>query len=88
MYTYIMSHRTQIILSDSQYDRLKWESERSGVRLGELIRRAITATYGDIDPEAARAAWENSFGLWKDRDFDSVEYVDRLRRGMARRLER
>jgi hypothetical protein len=83
-----MSHRTQIVLSDSQYERLKRESEHTGVGLGELVRRAITATYGYVDREAARAAWKQSFGIWKDRDFDSVEYVDRLRRGMARRLER
>lgn len=33
MYGYIMSHRTQIILADEQYERLREESRRSGLSL-------------------------------------------------------
>ena len=46
MQTYIMSHRTQITLTDAQYARLKAESEKSGVGLAELVRRALSAMYG------------------------------------------
>jgi hypothetical protein len=87
MYAYIiMSHRTQIILTDEQYSTLKRESERSGLGLAELVRRALVATYGNIDRENPREALAASFGAWRDRTFDGEAYLDALRRGMAQRL--
>ncbi len=83
-----MSHRTQITLTDEQYVRLCEESERTGLALAELVRQALDGRYGSIDAEARRKAFDHSFGVWGDRDFDSVEYVDQLRRGMGRRLAR
>lgn len=76
-----MSHRTQITLTDEQYARLKDESSRSGVGLAELVRRAIDGRYGTgtRDVDEAVAALDATFGLWKDRDLDSVEYVRSLR---------
>lgn len=47
MYTSVMTHRTQVTVTDSQYIRLKQESDRTGVGLAELIRRALTVAYGD-----------------------------------------
>jgi predicted CopG family antitoxin len=41
-----MAHRTQITLSDRQYERLRREAERTGASLSELIRRAVDARYG------------------------------------------
>jgi hypothetical protein len=82
-----MAHRTQITLTDAQYARLKRESERSGLALAELVRRALDATRGDPPPDFD-AALERSFGAWADRDFDGEQYVERLRRpGLGRRLE-
>ncbi len=81
-----MSHRTQVILSDAQYRRLKQESERTGVGLAELVRRAVAAVYGVPASSSADEALAASFGAWQDRDFDGEAYVDDLRRGMARRL--
>jgi Ribbon-helix-helix domain len=83
-----MSHRTQIILSDAQYRRLKQESERTGVGLAELVRRAVAAVYGVPATQSADEALAASFGAWQDRDFNGEAYVDDLRRGMARRLAR
>lgn len=83
-----MSHRTQITLTDEQYSRLCEESERTGLGLAELVRRALDGRYGSVDVAARRKAFDRSFGLWADRDLDSVEYVDQLRRGMGRRLAR
>ena len=82
-----MSHRTQITLSDAQYDHLIHESERSGVSLAELVRRAIDSSLGrgHKDPEASLA---NSFGAWQEHQVDGAEYVEVLRRGLARRLDR
>jgi hypothetical protein len=88
MYTYItMSHRTQIILPDSQYARLKRESERTGISLGELIRRSVAIVYGQTERDTAIKAVKESAGIWSDWDIDGAEYVDSIRRGMAHRLE-
>ena len=80
-----MSHRTQITLTDGQYDRLLAESKRTGLGLAQLVRQAIVTTYGP-DPNHVARALAESFGGWADRDFDGEEYVERMRRGMAQRL--
>jgi hypothetical protein len=81
-----MSHRTQITLSDAQYDLLRRESRERGVPLAELIRRAIDGAYGET-AGPSEAALVESFGAWTDRDFDGATYVERLRRpGLGRRL--
>ncbi|MDP8931389.1 MAG: ribbon-helix-helix domain-containing protein [Actinomycetota bacterium] len=81
-----MSHRTQITLTDAQYERLRAESERTGVGLAELVRRALDRSYGLTQHDTLRAGLEDSFGSWTGRDYDGSSYVDGLRRGMARRL--
>jgi hypothetical protein len=83
-----MSHRTQITLTDSQYARLKRESERTGLGLAELVRRALATVYQEVDGAEATEVLDASFGVWQDREFDGEAYVEGLRRGMARRLER
>jgi hypothetical protein len=83
-----MSHRTQVILSDAQYVRLKQESVRTGVGLAELVRRAVAAVYGTSDSRHAEEVLSASFGSWTDRDFDGEAYVEQLRRGMGQRLAR
>lgn len=81
-----MSHRTQITLSDAQYDALKRESERTGLGLAELVRRALTASYRVPSEDAA--ALEASFGAWEERPEDGAQYVERLRRpGLGHRLQ-
>jgi predicted DNA-binding protein len=81
-----MSHRTQITLTDEQYQRLKEESERTGLALSELVRRAIERTYGQSREDWLRAL-DVSFGAWKDRDFDGESYVEAIRQGVAARLK-
>jgi hypothetical protein len=80
-----MSHRTQITLTDEQYELLRNESRRRGVGLAALVRRAINRTYGIADRDDQLAALENSFGAWEPSG-DGATYVDRLRRGMSDRL--
>ncbi len=81
-----MSHRTQITLTDAQYDALKRESERTGLGLAELARRALTASYRV--PSDDVTALEASFGAWNAREEDGANYVERLRPGLGHRLER
>lgn len=81
-----MTHRTQITLEDEQYERLRAESRRSGLGLAELVRRAVDRTYGTTSADEVKRALDASFGAWGDRDYDGADYVNRLRRGMSRRL--
>ncbi len=81
-----MSHRTQITLTDDQYERLLDESERSGLGLAELVRRAVDRSYGSATRGERLDALERSFGAWAEHDTDGALYVERLRCGMARRL--
>lgn len=81
-----MSHRTQVVLGDEQYELLKQESARSGLGLGELVRRAVDQAYGRGSPDDRRRRLEESRGAWADRDLDGEQYVEALRRGLGRRL--
>lgn len=81
-----MSHRTQITLTDAQYARLLREADRTGLGLAELVRRALAAVYGGVEPEDALTALESSFGAWQGRDLDGETYVETIRPGLARRL--
>ena len=82
-----MAHRTQITLSDAQYATLKHESQRTGLSLAELVRRALNESYRGPAADFERAL-EHSFGTWSDRDYEGEEYVERLRRpGLGRRLQ-
>ncbi len=81
-----MGHRTQITLTDEQYDRLRHESSRSGLGLAELVRRALDRSYGSATHREVQDALDSSFGSWTGRHIDGENYVDELRRGMARRL--
>jgi hypothetical protein len=80
-----MSYRT---LTDSQDMRLKQESDRTGVGLAELIRRALTIAYGDPARSDTAHVLEVSFGAWQDRELDGEAHVERLRPGTAQRLAR
>lgn len=84
-----MAHRTQITLTDRQYERLRAESRRNGLGLAELIRRAVDRTYGWTSNDAMSAALDSSAGCWSAREDDledGAAYVERIRHGMAGRL--
>jgi hypothetical protein len=79
-------HRTQVLLEQEQYDRLKGEAERTGVSIGHLIRQAVAEKYGRDDQRSAlRAALRDSAGAWSELDVDGEEYVERLRPGLEAR---
>jgi hypothetical protein len=62
-----MSRRTQLHLTDRQHAFLAGESERTGLPMAELIRRAIDAVYRpDLRPRVR--GYELSAGLWKRPD--------------------
>jgi len=75
--------RTQISLSEHERELLETAAERTGKSMSALIRDAVDLAYGE--QRAAREDFlenlEQSFGAWKDRDFDGATYVARLRSG-------
>lgn len=80
------THRTQITLTDDQYQRLRHESARSGLSLAELVRRALDQSIPAAEPDDALRAVDASFATWDAREFDGASYVEGLRRGLGRRI--
>jgi hypothetical protein len=62
-----MSRRTQIVLTDRQHAFLCSESSRTGLSLGELVRRAIDGTYRPHARERV-GGYELSIGFWRRPD--------------------
>lgn len=79
-------HRTQVMLEQERYEQLREESSRTGVSIGELVRRALAEQYGQQDRrEALLTALAASAGAWADLDGDGEQYVERLRPGLEAR---
>jgi hypothetical protein len=74
------------MLEDEQYARLRAESQRSGLGLAELIRRAINQTYGTTRPDQILATLIATSGSWAEDSEDGETYVERRRPGLGRRL--
>jgi hypothetical protein len=83
-----MSRRTQITLSDSQYDLLRYEAYRSGLSLAELVRRAVDLTYRPGKRPKVRG-YEINVGLWRQPDVAVVGRIEPYRgRSPIERQER
>jgi Ribbon-helix-helix protein, copG family len=86
-----MGRRTQIVLTDELYERLSRESARTGASMGELVRRAVDIAYPGEGAEDPLKVLRETAGAWAYRaedGADGADYVERLRRGMGRRLAR
>ena len=68
-----MSRRTQITLTDRQHAFLREESQRTGLSLAELVRRAVDGIYRPYDRPRFRGV-ELSVGVWHRPD---VAFVGR-----------
>jgi hypothetical protein len=81
-------HRTQITLTDDQYERLRRESDSSGLSMAEIVRRKLDDAEGRASLDQRLAALRTSAGAWRDRDFDGEQYVEQIRgQGLGERLE-
>jgi hypothetical protein len=67
VYTYIISRRTQITLTDRQHALLVYESNRCGLPMAELVRRAVDRTFRPISRPTVRG-FELSLGVWREPD--------------------
>jgi len=80
-----VSPRIRVALSDAQYSRLQRESQRTGIELAELVRRAVAEAYRATGSQPhVDEALRESFGAWAGRDLDGAAYVAELRRGWRR----
>ncbi len=80
MYTYItVSRRTQITLTDRQHLFLRDESDRTGLPMAELIRRAVDTTYRPFSRPRLHG-FEVSLGVWREPDA-ALAGRKQLRRG-------
>lgn len=77
-----MSHRTQITLTDRQYEILKSDAEESGRSMSQLVRRSLDRTYGQrTSVEERLRLVEHAAGVWtRPGTFDTVAEVQKLRR--------
>jgi predicted transcriptional regulator len=78
--------RTQLYLDDAIHRRLQALARRQGRTLSELVRDALTQTYGKPHADERETSLRAIEGLWRDRDDlgDSAAYVRRLRRDTHR----
>ena len=71
--------RTQIYIDENTYKLLKKESKITGKTISELIRESIKGKMNQRVDEILRRT-DDAYGIWKDRDFDTQEYIRDLRR--------
>ncbi len=86
MYPYITVRRTQILLTEDQYARLRDEAARTGSSVAALIRSAVEDRYGGLSDAERLQLFDGAFGAWAERPETGAEYVERIRSGTSRRL--
>lgn len=82
MMTIDVMMRMTIELPDNQIQGLARLCERERISQAEAIRRAV-AKY--LNERQSPAPLEASFGIWKDRDLDALDYEDKIRAEWGRR---
>jgi hypothetical protein len=68
MYISGMSKRTQITLTDSQHALLIDESNRTGLPMAELVRRAVDRSFRPVARRPFVRGYELNIGVWRDLD--------------------
>jgi hypothetical protein len=68
MYISGMSRRTQITFTDRQHALLIDESNRTGLPMAELVRRAVDRTFRPVSRQPLARGFELSLGLWRELD--------------------
>ena len=71
--------RTQIYLNDDIYSYVKTESQKMKKTMSELIRDIISNNINNENNNLLESSM-NVFGMWKNRDFNTDDYVRELRK--------
>ncbi len=72
-------HRTQIYLQDTVYEQLKHKSQRMGVSISELIRRAVEKDLNKTGGHEAKAFFDALTPLQSFATTEPEHYVDDIR---------
>jgi hypothetical protein len=72
-------HRTQIYLHDTVYEQLTLKSQRIGVSISELIRRAIEKDLNKTTSNEARVFFNTLTPLQSFASTEPEEYVGNIR---------
>ncbi|PWU24146.1 MAG: CopG family transcriptional regulator [Candidatus Rokuibacteriota bacterium] len=85
MYIHLMV-RTQLYLDEAVHRRLTNLARKQGRTLSELVREALSRTYGATTTDHRKATLHAIEGLWRDRKDigDSSAFVRQLRRDTHR----
>lgn len=78
-------HRTQIYLPEEDYRGLLRLGQARGRSLADLVRCAVQRYLEEESQAASLAVLEDTFGLWRDRETESLRD---LRQGWSRREAR
>ena len=79
VYIYItVMKRTQIYFDEEIYNYLKRESEIRKKTISELIREAVKEKMSRRKVKILKAL-EEVKGIWKDREIDPTQFVEKLR---------
>src|SRR5262245_28021381 len=78
--------RTQLYLDEAVHHRLTHLARKQGRTLSELVREALSRTYGASTTDRRKATLRALEGLWRDRRdiVDGPAFVRRLRRDTHR----
>ena len=71
--------RTIVSLPPKDMRWLKSTSKRQGHSIAETIREALAEYRVRMEGKEHGSAIEATSGIWKDRDIDALEYVEKLR---------
>jgi len=72
-------HRTQIYLHDELYQQLKLRSQRQGLSISELIRRAVEKDLHTEPADDARTFFDQAAPLQSFAEVEPESYVRELR---------
>lgn len=71
--------RTQIYLDETTFEFLKKESQVENKSISEIIRESVRERMKHSKSGIKRGI-NSAFGIWKNRKFDTDEYIRNLRR--------
>jgi len=69
--------RTIIDIPDSQIKILDQLSQRKKISRTQIVRQALTNYITDYTE--SKKGYESAFGIWKDKQLDSLVYQSKLR---------
>lgn len=69
--------RTIVDIPDIQVKALNQLSKKKRVSKAEIIRQALTNYLNQSSK--IKKSFDDSFGLWKDKNIDGIEYQKKLR---------